>query len=208
MKNHVNSITKALCLMILVNIYCSSTIKSQTPSSASTFNLVISNERISDGKILEFDLYLISMDKTEPFELASIQAGIKINPEIYNGGTIIASLVEGSSQLLELQQPVSVMFVQNSDILKLAGRIIRPVTKEPLPSSRGSIISTSDPGTRICRIRLTSTADFAKASLNLAFCFDRNPYPTSVSKYISGINTPLLCDSKNCFSKTTNDPLK
>jgi hypothetical protein len=198
MKRYLNNFAKFIfILFFLCNIY---NVVAQTNTSSS-FNLIISNEQITEGKILEFDLFLVNLDKSVPFELASVQAGILINPEIYNNGTIQASIIKGSSELLELQQPYSVLFSQSSNILKLAGRIIRPVSKENQSATRGSIISSVYPGTRICRIRLTNTNDFANFPANLNFCFDRNPYPTMVAKYISGINTLIPCNSSNCFSK-------
>jgi hypothetical protein len=199
MKNLVNRFVRIICMFIFI---CSCLqANSQTESAASSFNLFISNEQITEGRILEFDLFLLNVDKSIPFELATVQAGILINPEIYNQGTIQASIIKGSSELLELQQPYSILFSQSTNILKLAGRIVRPVSKEDHPATRGSIISSEYPGTRICRIRLTNTNDFAKVPANLNFCFDRNPYPTMVAKYIKGINTLIPCNSSNCFSK-------
>jgi len=201
MKNFITCISKVICLIILICISYSA--GSQTLSPAPAFNLYISNAKFTDGKTLEFDLFLVNLNKTETFELASVQAGILVNPELYNNGTIKASLVEGSSELLELQKPASVLFTQPSNIIKLAGRIIRPTAKSAQPTTRGTIISSTQPGTRICRIRLTNSADFAKAPVKLDFCFDRTLYSTIVAEYISGINTPLPCNKTNCFSKLT-----
>ena len=171
------------------------------PSSMSDFRLSIENVAMTTDNSLEFDLFLLDTEPATPFELALIQVGILVNPEIYNGGTIKASIVEGSSQLIEVQRPINILFVQEANIIKLPSKTLKPLLKDAPAGPRGTIISTKAPGTRICRIKLTNTAAFAKAPANLSFNLTKIPYPTSVSQYIAGVNTPLPCNTSNCIVK-------
>jgi len=171
------------------------------PASADEFRLSIENVKQPTDKTLEFDLYLLDTEPATPFELALIQIGILINPEIYNGGTLKASLVEDNSQLLDVQQPMNILFVQDANVIKLPSRTLKPVAKDAPAGQRGSIISTKAPGTRICKILLTNSVAYAKTPLKLSFNFARIPYPTSVSQYIKGVNTPLECNISNCVVK-------
>jgi hypothetical protein len=181
----------------------------QKPTSdKSDFNYIIANETRTAGNVIEFDLFLLSMDQSKPIELATVQSGIFVNPDIYNGGTIVASIVEGSSELIDAQKPIGIMFFQSSNIIKVAARMMKLDSKGKLIADHGSIISSKKPGTRVCRIRLTNSVSFAHSPVKLAFCFERNPYPTMVSKYVSGINTPMACNSANCISIASDIPLK
>lgn len=143
----------------------------------------------------EFDLMLLDIDATQPFELGTVQAGLLFNPAIYNGGTLTASIVPATSTLNTQQQPSSITFLQSQNCLKLA-------SKAPPGAGNGSIIST-DPlnRTRICRIKVTNTVDFAISSdPNPVFCFTNTPYPTKISQYLSGINTAVTLNNLNCFT--------
>ncbi len=164
----------------------------------SYFNYTIANDVQVSDRILEFDLFLLDTDTDAPFELAAIQAGIIVNPGIYNSGTISLSIVSGSSQLNTSQQPSIVLWDQTKNIIKL--------TPRSAPGTGfGSIISQSTPGTRVCRLRITNTEAFtSNTTANLTFNFTTSPYPTKVSQYISGTNTVLVCDASNCFSNAAN----
>jgi len=176
-----------------------------TPLTAQTgsldFRLTIENMKMVNDLTMEFDLIIYDTDVSKPFELALVQAGIMINPAFSEGGVIKASLGEGSSQLIDAQQPQSIVFAKEANIIKLPSRTLKPLLKDAKPERRGTIISTNPAGTRICTIRLTNTVAFTNAPANLAFNFSKLPYPTTVSQYIDGINTPLICNEKNCVVK-------
>jgi hypothetical protein len=184
------------------------TIAQIATSKVSDFNCIIINAVQPSVNVLEFDLYLLDKNPSEPFELASVQLGILVNPKIYAGGDVTASIIEGSSDLIIPQKPSSIVFTQISNSIKIAGKIIKPLASSDPHSVRGSLISTTYPGTRICRVRLTNTKAFDKYPADLTFNFTKTPYPTTITQYISGTNTPLICDKSNCFSKATNAPLK
>ena len=164
----------------------------------SDFVYTLQNDVQVSDRILEFDLYLQDADASDPFELAIIQAGVTVNPSIYNGGSISLSIVPGSSQLVPSQQPTSVVWSQTQNCIKL--------TPSSGPGAgNGTIISVTAPGTRICRLRITNTVPFtANSTANLTFSFTTVPYPTKVFQYIAGWNTQLTCNSLNTFSQLTN----
>jgi len=197
MKNVVRFISLFTLLIMIMSV--------PTPLDAQTgsfdFRLTIEGIKMVDDRIMEFDLMILDTDAGKPFELALVQAGILVNPALYEGGKLTASIVAGSSQLVEQQQPQSIIFVNESNIIKLPSRTLKPLSKNAKPERRGTIISTKTNGTRICTIRLTNTVSFTKAPANLAFNFAKLPYTTSVSQYIDGINTPLVCNEKNCVVK-------
>jgi hypothetical protein len=165
----------------------------------SFFNFTITNDHQTSDRILEFDLYLLDTDAGATFELGTVQAGITVNPGIYNGGTITMEIVPGSSELMSWQQPntaPSVLWSQSSNAIKLTSRT---------PIGSGTILSQTAPGTRVCRLRMTNSVAFTtNSTANLTFNFAVTPYPTKVSQYILGVNTPLTCDATNCFSNAAN----
>ena len=170
----------------------------KAPNDAFLFNYTIQFDTAYGANQLEFDLYLLDTDPTEPFEMATVQAGILVNPAIYNGGTVTASIVPNSSQLNAVQKPTSVTFTQSQNVIKLA-------SKAPPGIGNGTIISTTAPGTRICRLRLTNTVPFVQCShADLTFNFSTTPYPTKVSIYWAGLNQPCTMTTTNTFSLAAN----
>jgi len=158
------------------------------PLSNIDFNYTVQNVvKISD-RILELDLYLLDSDPTETMELATVQAGITVSPTIYNGGTLSASIITGFSELPTAMQPTSVSFTQSQNIIKLAG-------KTPPGAGAGPLVSQTGFGTKITRIRLTSTAAFTSSSHpGMAFTSSAavSPsYATRVAIYLGGVNTQL-----------------
>ena len=200
MKTKIILLSKTITLMFIMLIVLQAGAQRRftplTPSGGSDFSYTIANDVQVSDKVMEFDLYLLDTDASQSFELASIQAGILVNSAIYNGGTVTASIVAGSSGLLAAQVPSSIAFASNC--IKLGPRT-------PPQSGNGTIISTSAPGTRICRLRLTNTVAFTPgASAGLTFSFTTSPYATKVSEYISATNTPITCSSANCTSNAVN----
>ncbi|MGV1050481.1 MAG: BACON domain-containing protein, partial [Solirubrobacterales bacterium] len=162
------------------------------------FLYTIENDVQTSDRTLEFDLYIKDNDASQPIELANIQAGVTLNPGIYNGGTITLAIVSGSSQLVAAQQPTSVIWVQSQNCIKVT-------PKAPPGPGAGTILSTTSPGTRVCRLRLTNTVAFtASSTANLAFSFTTVPYPTKAFQYIGTVNTAMPCSATNCYSNATN----
>ena len=167
------------------------------------FAYSIANKVQVSPKQLEFDLLLLNLDNTKPFEIATVQAGITLNPVFSNRGIITASIVPGSSTLSNSAQwPTSITCETGpSTFVKLA-------SKAPPGAGFGSVMST-DPlrPTRLCRIRLSNTIDWARnSSADLALCVIKELYPTKISEYISGINVPVEIRSNLNFKSATLDP--
>jgi hypothetical protein len=191
------------CIVFLFSILMiNQTVNAQsTHPKVADFRVTLQNVKMISDKCLQFDLYILDTDPAEPFELALFQGAVVVNPAFYEGGVVTASVVDGSSQLIDGQNPVRVQFVPESNIVKLPARMVKPLPKDSKTKIRGSIISLKSPGTRICSIQLTNTVAFTKAPANLKFSFTKIPYSTTVSQYLDGINTPIPCDDKNCVIK-------
>lgn len=186
-----------LMISILMAMICTGF---RATAGISDFIFTINNDIQTSDRTFEFDLYLLDTDPAQTFELATVQAGILVNPAIYNGGTITVSIVAGSSQLVPAQQPNSVLWTQSSNIIKLT-----PMS--PTSAGLGTIISQTGIGTRVCRLLVTNTVPFTlNSQANLAFNFTTSPYPTRVAQMISTVNTQLPCSATNCYSLAANIP--
>ena len=166
------------------------------------FNYTIVNDVQTSDRTLEFDLYLLDTQPATPFELSIIQAGILMNSGIINGGAISVSIVPGSSELVLLQQPTSVLWSTGS-----TNGCIKVTPKAAPGCGSGTNISTTGHGTRICRIKVTNTVPFTSNSqANLTFNFTTSPYPTKVFQYYGTpcTSNQLTTNSTNCFSLATN----
>jgi len=144
----------------------------------------------------------LNTDLVNTFEFDLFQAGILLNPAIINGGTITASIVPGSSQLVTQQQPTNVTFTASQNCIKLApGGVAAHGT--------ASIIPTTAPGIRIARIRLTNTVAFGQVHPNLSFNFTTSPYNTILTVYdqtapYTGVN---ITNSINFTTTTMTNPI-
>ncbi|NVO18552.1 MAG: hypothetical protein HXX13_02570 [Bacteroidetes bacterium] len=196
--NKSSIILLSLTFYFLINL---SGYSQKEPNSNIKFQISIRNISKASENSLEFDLFLLNLDKNTPLELALFQAGIRVNPEIYNGGNITASIVTGSSELIEAQQPQIVIFSQSENTIKLPSRLMKTPHSTPGSGPRGSIISSKESGTRICRIKLDNTQAFKKTKEIFSFSFDKLPYCTSVYQYVNGMNTPMRCNADNCIVK-------
>jgi len=186
MKNINRQLFRTIALLIVVMLVSQvNAIKRRfaplPPSGVSDYQYTIANDLQVSDRVLEFDLYILANNPDQPFELAAT-----------------AAILPGTSQLTNVaQNPINLTFNQDDNILKIAPR-------GAPGKGKGSIISTSAPGTRICRVSLTNTVPFKEMThSNLTFCFTTSPYPTKVAEYIDGLNTVLTSNSTNCFSKAT-----
>lgn len=138
------------------------------------------------------------MDQSQPFELASVQVGITLNPSIINSGYISCFIKNNSSQLVIAQRPNSVTYYPAEQLLQLHSR--------PVPAAGSGTVISADTlhPTRICRLRITNTVPWATGQANLAFAFVNSAFPTLLSAFINGNSTALVCDSSNCISLATN----
>lgn len=192
-----------ICLVLFIATVQSPFSYSQTVSSKEqVFNLTIQNAVLTSDKTMEFDLYLKSLDPKDPFELALFQACILLDPVFCAGGEIKVTLDSGVSELNENQKPQAVIFSKETNSIKLPSRTLKPATQNTsTDKARGTIISSKGKGTLLCRIIITNSIAFPKVTKPLSFNFSKQPYPTLVSRYKEGLNTPLTCNEKNCMVK-------
>ena len=170
----------------------------QAAAAPSEFLFTIANDIQTSDRTMEFDLYLLNTNVSTPLELATIQAGVLVNPGIFGGGTITLSIVPNSSELVAASRPTTVLWVQSQNCIKL-------VPKTPPGGGSGTILSTTAPGTRVCRLRITNTLPFtASSTANMAFNFTTTPYPTKVFKYVGITNVALTCNAVNCYNNSSN----
>ncbi|MBK6964164.1 MAG: hypothetical protein IPH20_09500 [Bacteroidales bacterium] len=198
MRNQLkNSFKVSLSLILILYIL---PVEAQRPSETQgqrifqEFELSIRNVVQTTDRILEFDIFLLDAAGDQDFELASFQAGILINSDIFSGGTISASLISGSSTLNSQETPKSTDVVYalpahpNQSMIRLAGRAA-PGT------GNGTVLSSSFPGSCIIRLRLISSIPFTSnstADLTFTSDTDTNPlYATRVARYISDVNVQL-----------------
>ncbi|MDD4968323.1 MAG: hypothetical protein PHT07_02725 [Paludibacter sp.] len=203
MKNLHQHLMRTITLLMLVMVVLQlDAVKRRfaplAPSAISEYQYTIANDIQVSDRVLEFDLFIQDTNPDQAFELAAIQCGITVDPNIYNGGIVTAAILPGTSQFTNSRQyPTNIIFSQADNVLKIAPR-------GAPGKGNGSIISTTSPGTRICRVRLTNTVPFKeKSNANLTFCFTTSPYPTKVAQYISGLNTVLTSNATNSFSKAS-----
>ncbi|MFH1121054.1 MAG: hypothetical protein V1775_14645, partial [Bacteroidota bacterium] len=159
-----------------------------SPKIMEDFLITIRNVVQTADSIFEFDIWLQDTDSLQPMELASIQFGILYNPDILAGGVIspqMVTVVPGSSQLPSNMQPLN-PYTNTSGLIKVAGRA-------PPGHGNGFIVSTTAPGTRICRLRFTNPVPFpvyTQPCLEFTSSTVNNPlYATRVAVYINSINT-------------------
>ena len=193
---------KHLLQVLILMIFISSVSRAQVPTS---YEFSLRNDVQVSPTVYQFDIYLQNKDLTNIFELDLYQAGILVNPSIANGGTITASVVAGSSQLVTSQQPTTgIAFASNC--IKLANPGL-------VSHGGGTIIPTTSPGVRIATIRITNTVPFGQFSPNLTFNFTASPYNTAVyafdqtSPYLSTpMTNPAYFTTSNLTNRVLNGP--
>jgi len=190
---HFYFISQKVFLMIFF-IMTFTTVMGQQPN----FTCDLRNDYLEDQFNIVFDVYCVNTSPagSPTFEYAQGQLGFTINSSIKNGGTLSATVVSGFSDLSADQQwlPANVSFVATGT----GG--IKVTVRTPAPGAGfGDIISTTSPGTRLGRFRLTNSVAFAQAQANFAFSFATNPWPTKISAYL-----PVLTNITNTGTFTSN----
>jgi Secretion system C-terminal sorting domain len=119
-------------------------------SYSQTYTLEVRNMTLNNptDNILEFDIY-ITRTGAIPFDYAAGRFNFYFNPLIANGGTLTYSFVPGFSDLPVTLQPFGPSIV--------ADRLNMTINSFP-GSGNGFLISNISPGTRVCRMRLETSA--------------------------------------------------
>jgi hypothetical protein len=145
-----------------------------------SFTCELRNDYLEDDKNIVFDVYMLSTGTT-PIEYNNMQIGVTFNSAIKNGGTLSASVVSGFSDLPAAQQwlPANVSIVTSG-----TGGLKVTVRTPTVGAGNGYIISTTAPGTRLARFRITNSVAFGQAPANFAWSFATNPWPTKTFAYL------------------------
>ena len=157
------------------------------------FTISVKNLVQTAANRIEFDVYLLDTDGSEPFELASSQLGFLFNSLIYTGGSVSVAIDNTDTGLNSSQQFTASPTVENNlsgypdqTLIRLAGRT-------PPGAGNGTIISAAGDGTLMTHFVITSTVNFTVSSTpDLTFCSSTvsNPlYPTRVNEYVGTVNT-------------------
>ena len=160
--------------------------------------LELRNDIQVSSTVYEFDIYLLRTGAI-PFEYASGQYGILVNPLVKNGGVLTASIVTGSSDpvlVTSHQIPPTISFYDPTNVIRISAC-------PPPGAGKGALISNVSPGTRICRVRLTNTADFEMFRANLTWT-TTIIFPTQVYAYVEGDNTKITNEINHTTSNLTN----
>ncbi|MDR3705751.1 MAG: hypothetical protein P4L28_07600 [Paludibacteraceae bacterium] len=189
MKKSVRKLVLITALIVCANL----------SAEAQSVSYTIRNEVQTSDRTLEFDLFLLSTDAAIPIQIAEFQAGIYVNPNIENGGTISASIVPSASDMKPSQQPMAITYASNC--VKIATRMYPGC-------GNGTVISASALGTKLCRVRLTNSVVFASEKANLGFNFSPRPYDSRLFYYNSNcVSTQLTTNATNCYSLASNSVL-
>ena len=145
----------------------------------------------------DFLIYHTNLPDSGPFEFAAGQYFLSFNPALANGGTLSYEIIPGST---EFTNPDAVPL--NPSVTGNELRLFRNVTLGP---GNGPIVSPVYPGTRIVKVRLTTTApgfDFSYFSFSWIDSTSTNNssyiygYIDTVSTNLTGDGTFIIDSSK------------
>jgi hypothetical protein len=171
-----------MCILLLTFIYVPASY-----SAGATFNLVFTNDTWDLHKIYEVDV-IIQSTTGASLELATFGLGLQFPTASLNGGTVTASYVDGSSELNAAQTPTNAHF---TTALSGTNTIVRITSMAAPGSGNGSTISSTAPGTKMYRVRLTNTADWTVTGTNSILVATSTQYPSNFNCYIATVNTNI-----------------
>ena len=165
-----------------------------SPLAISDFSLSIRNVVQTTDRTIDFDVYLLDTDPTQPFEISSAQLGILFDLSIKSTGTLTLIMNNTNSGLNATNQA----FPSSSLVIAPTGYptkgLIR-VSGKSTTAGSGAIISTTGNGTFLSHFTLTNTVAWTSGSSpNLIFTSNTvtNPlYPTKVNMFIGTTDTNL-----------------
>ncbi|MCO5256667.1 MAG: hypothetical protein M9926_07895 [Lentimicrobium sp.] len=165
------------------------------PLATEDYELSVRNIVQVADNVLQFQVYLLDTDPTQPFELASLQFGFLMNSGFFAGGTLSA-IYDNTGTGLNVFQQFGGNISFNFAMAAYPGQtLMRSVGKSPPGTGNGTIISTVSPGTLLTTFVITSTVPFApNSTMDLVFNSNTAPnplYPSRVAEYIDGTNVQL-----------------
>lgn len=150
-----------------------------------TYEARLMNDSLVNATTYEFDVYF-KRTGSIPFETYGLQLALLFNDSIRNGGTLTATYIAGTSQMLTAQIPNNpniATVVGSKRVFKLAGKI-------PAGPGQGTLLDTTGNGTRLGRFRiaLSGAPTFLGIKANIAWNFDQAVwgYATKIFAYVGG----------------------
>jgi hypothetical protein len=203
MKKQITPLARALFLLLVMLVFVQANAqKRYAPLALADIRYTIENDVMVSPNEMQFDLFLLDTDWSDPFELSIIQAGILVNGAFLNGGTCTPSIVAGYSDLVASQQPTTTQWSTGT-----YGGCIKMTPRAGPGAGNGTIILPLGMGSRVARIKLVNSVPFPCGIVpNLTFNFTTSPYPTKVFAYFAGMSTQVTTNSTNCFQGETYLP--
>ena len=165
-------------------------------------NIVRGDETDNNENSLFFDIFIYhtNLFDSGPFEYAAGQFYLNFNPGIANGGTLSYSIVPNSS---DFTNPDAIPV--NPTIAGGQLRLERNVNLDP---GEGPIISTVFPGTKIVKMKLSTTAPAISANqMDLSWLISNiNQQYSEVYAFVDSVSTIVTGDG-TFFIDTTETPL-
>lgn len=165
-------------------------------------NIQRGDETDSDENSLFFDIFIYhtNLSDSGPFEFAAGRYYLKFNPSIANGGTLTYSMVPNST---DFTNPDAVPVNPSID-----GGLLKLEKNVDLNPGEGPIVSTIFPGTKIVRMKLTTTApEILVNQLDLSWLISNvNHQYSEVYAFIDSVSTFITGDGTFLID-TTDIPL-
>jgi hypothetical protein len=159
----------SLFLLIAIGLYVPVSY-SQVPAS---FITTLANDAQTAPNVYEFDVYLRNTS-VNTFQLYAYQAKINFDAAAVNGA-YAASWVPSSNDAV-------LVSANQVNTVSTASGYVRIIAKTASSFGSGAIISTSAPGTKLGRFRVTATNPFNAAQANLAWILT-GTFKTAVFAY-------------------------
>lgn len=194
----MNTISSVIKKALLLSVWVLIGWSAQAQTALPTYQLLVTNEVLTDSKNYQFDVFLLSTGN-DSLELATVQFGLGFDNAITNGGTLTASIV-GNSELLPAQVAISVMFGSTvTDIGGINYRFFNCAARAPQGWGFGTMISKvnggcNHPGTRVGTFKLTNSVPFAASThCNHVFSTSAGSGRTNtlVNAYVGIVNTAI-----------------
>ncbi|HMS32449.1 MAG TPA: T9SS type A sorting domain-containing protein [Ignavibacteria bacterium] len=187
-----------LFIIVLLTVICNTASFSQDGPIRLVnplYELRVSNFQItgaspSDFNSVTFDFMILhtNPDDSGPFEFSAGQYYLAYNPGVANGGTLSYEIIPNSTDFSNPDaMPVS------ADIVGTQLRLTRNID---LGAGNGPIVSSIYPGSRIVRVKFSTTAPaFAYSKLNFTWIDTIVPEPTTaIYAYIGDSSVNILDD--------------
>jgi len=172
-------------------------------ASSQTCDVSLRNDSLIDSKNLIVDVYVKATSGN--FYYGQGQYKIYYDSAIRKGGTISGTILAGNCDLSNTaQKPTGVLTGGTANpYFRMATATV------PANQAACSVISSNGPGTKICRVQLTNTVDFASNAANLTLTFTAPNqvkiwYMNALNLLVEITSPSLVLDNSNLSNPTLN----